>query len=138
MEEGQNLVTFEKTLSKLECNSNTFSKQLNQLLNSVNFNKFKTSSSGIEYAKFCSTMAFVLCSLHYSINIHYYIHLYLHHVTLSYFLLEGGNVGSHPVSNHLNRIKSYMKQINDKETQGKADNKVRINKEAVLILSEIV
>ncbi|KAF5153348.1 Sas10/Utp3/C1D family protein [Theileria parva strain Muguga] len=114
MEAGPSAIGFEKSLSKLEYNSNTFLKHLNQLLNSVNFNKFKSNTSGLEYAKFCSTMAFVLCSLHY--------------IKLK---LEGGNVGSHPVSNNLNRIKCYMKQINDKQTQGKRVNKVRINKEAV-------
>lgn len=46
MEAGPSAIGFEKSLSKLEYNSNTFLKHLNQLLNSVNFNKFKSNTSG--------------------------------------------------------------------------------------------
>ncbi|UVC49364.1 hypothetical protein MACK_003195 [Theileria orientalis] len=97
-------------------------EHLNKMSKSVDFTNFRDKTTGIEYSKFCSTLAFVLCSLHHGIFIN-------NNDNTVQLKLKGTNMSPQQVSTYLNKIKSYMKQIIEIQSID-SETRARVDKEA--------
>ncbi|BAM38669.1 conserved hypothetical protein [Theileria orientalis strain Shintoku] len=112
MEEIKDVLSIDEKLLVIDEKLALVSQHLTKMSKSVNFSKFRNKTTGIEYSKFCSTLAFVLCSLNHGIFIN-------HNDNTVQLKLKGMSMTNHQVSTYLNKIKSYMKQIIELQNIGK-------------------